>query len=84
MRQLVAALGYVHLKGFVHRDVKPGNLLLFAGGVLKLADFGISQRADDKLAFCACTVAFAAPEVLSPSRGQLSAKVTDHLMGQGN
>ena len=43
---LSAALGLrdVHAAGFLHRDVKPGNLLVGAGGVVKLADFGICKE----------------------------------------
>jgi serine/threonine protein kinase len=38
--ELIMALDVVHKMGFIHRDVKPDNLLIDASGHIKLADFG--------------------------------------------
>lgn len=42
-RSLLAALAEVHARGFVHRDVKPANVLLAPDGAPKLCDFGIAR-----------------------------------------
>src|SRR5439155_27305642 len=40
-RQVAGALGYAHQHGVIHRDVKPGNVMLPASGEAKVMDFGI-------------------------------------------
>jgi serine/threonine-protein kinase len=45
--QACQGLAYAHRHGVIHRDVKPGNLIINGEDVVKLADFGIAKAAED-------------------------------------
>ena len=52
---LICSCFYVRRAGIAHRDIKGANVLLGAGGVIKLADFGASKRMDVAAAHAAAT-----------------------------
>jgi len=68
MKQILKGTRYIHDQGFLHRDLKLGNMLLSNDMVVKIGDFGLACRIVDSKAGGPCgTPNYIAPEVLARS-----------------
>jgi serine/threonine protein kinase len=74
-RQLAESLAVAHEQGVIHRDIKPQNLLLDAGGTLKVMDFGIATLADRSQGVTQAGMLVGTPAYMSPE--QLMAEPLD-------
>ncbi|XP_030068754.1 rho-associated protein kinase 1 isoform X1 [Microcaecilia unicolor] len=63
--EVVLALNAIHSMGFIHRDVKPDNMLLDKSGHVKLADFGTCMKMN-KEGMVRCDTAVGTPDYISP------------------
>lgn len=84
--ELARATHFAHSRGVLHRDIKPGNVLLDEQGAPSLGDFGIARMLDTTKAATARTAVIGTPSYLPPevaAEGAHAATTTSDIYGLG-
>jgi serine/threonine protein kinase/cytochrome c-type biogenesis protein CcmH/NrfG len=70
-RQICSGLAFAHAAGVIHRDLKPGNIMLLPDGTVKILDFGLARTtdvSDTKSGVTLGTVSYMSPEQIRAAR----------------
>jgi serine/threonine protein kinase len=68
VRQICLGLEHAHGKGIVHRDIKPGNVLLTQTGRVKITDFGLAKLTQSNTSHTAANSILGTPLYMSPEQ----------------
>ncbi|MDX2192387.1 MAG: protein kinase [Gemmatimonadales bacterium] len=74
MAQVADALAYAHRSGVVHRDIKPGNMMLDREGWVVLTDLGIAKVQESKMTATGSSIG--TPTYMSPEQGSAAKETT--------
>lgn len=75
IKDVARALAYAHNKGFVHRDIKPDNIMFRKDGAVVLVDFGIVKAVNEKTKLTRTGISVGTPQYMSPE--QIKARKVD-------
>ncbi|MFT3882283.1 MAG: serine/threonine-protein kinase [Gemmatales bacterium] len=70
VEQMARAVHAAHVQGVIHRDLKPGNVLLNEDGTLKITDFGVAKCYDSDGSLTASGMAVGTPDYMSPEQAE--------------
>ena len=68
MRKVAQAVHHAHQRGILHRDVKPGNILLDAHGEPHVTDFGLAKQVDSQAGLTLSDSILGTPHYMSPEQ----------------
>jgi WD40 repeat protein/predicted Ser/Thr protein kinase len=86
MAVVCEAVQHAHLRGVIHRDIKPGNVLVEEDGTPRVVDFGIARRVEHGATMTraggfAGTLAYASPEQVSTKGDQVDTRSDVYALG---
>jgi serine/threonine protein kinase len=83
IEEMASALQYAHDQGIIHRDVKPGNMLVGPGEHLLLSDFGIAKVMDTTTALTNTGTSVGSPEYMAPEQAKGGADYRSDIYALG-